>query len=182
MSELWARIQSAIADLEPRERVLLAVAGGCLVLVLLNFAVLQPILAGGQDGAVRREAAERNLEVMRQLRADYDAIHEPLSAVEAEITGAPGGNIFTTLERLARSAALQIESMEPQTAPGSQHYREEKVRVVLKGVTLSQTTQYLGEIERARPPLSIKSLRIRTKKEAPNLLDVTFTVSSFQPV
>jgi hypothetical protein len=29
--------------------------------------------------------------------------------------------------------------------------------------------------------LSIKSLRIRSRKDKPELLDVTFTVSSFEP-
>jgi len=41
---------------------------------------------------------------------------------------------------------------------------------------------YLHEIERTPQPLSVKALRIRTRQEKPEFLDVTFTVSSFEPL
>ena len=72
--------------------------------------------------------------------------------------------------------------MEPRTSPASDAYRETKVRSALENVTLAQPVNYLHEIERAPQVLSVKSLRIRTRKDKPELLDVTFTVSSFEPV
>jgi type II secretory pathway component PulM len=71
--------------------------------------------------------------------------------------------------------------MEPRTTPASDAYRETKVQVGLKGVTLAQLVNYLHRIDSAEQVLSIKSLRIRTRKDKPELLDVTFTVSSFEP-
>jgi hypothetical protein len=41
---------------------------------------------------------------------------------------------------------------------------------------------YLHQIETAPQVLSVKSLRIRTRQDKPELLDVTFTVSSFEPL
>ena len=104
------------------------------------------------------------------------------AAVERRIARGPKGNIFTTLENLARNSAVKIESLEPQAAPAGDRYTEEKVQVVLKSVTLKQLSQYLDQIERAPQLLSIKALRIRTRTDKPDLLDVTFTVSAFEPV
>ena len=77
---------------------------------------------------------------------------------------------------------MKVESMEPQASPDHSKYRETKVEVGLRNVTLAQTVHYLHQIDIAPQALSVKSLRIRTRAEQPDLLDVTFTVSSFEPI
>ena len=72
--------------------------------------------------------------------------------------------------------------MEPQSSPAHERYRETKVEVGLKEVSLPQTVRYLHEIEASQQVLSVKTLRIRTRTDNPELLDVTFTVSSFEPI
>jgi hypothetical protein len=52
----------------------------------------------------------------------------------------------------------------------------------MREVTLAQAVAYLQKIEQAPQPLSIKALRIRTRSEQPELLDLTFTVSAFEPI
>ena len=66
--------------------------------------------------------------------------------------------------------------MEPQATPSNNRYRETKVEVALKQVTLGQTVSYLHQIESSDEVLSVKSLRMRTRKEAPDFLDVTFAI------
>jgi hypothetical protein len=70
--------------------------------------------------------------------------------------------------------------MEPQSAQSNEAYRETKVEVTLKAVSLAQLANYLHRIESAAQLLSIKSLRMRTRPDKPELLDVSFTVSSFE--
>jgi hypothetical protein len=78
---------------------------------------------------------------------------------------------------------VKVESMEPQAAPAQDRYKETKVQVVLKQVTLAQAVSFLHGIESAPQLLSVKSLRIRTRSEQKeDLLDVTFTVSSFEVI
>ena len=67
-------------------------------------------------------------------------------------------------------------------APTNDRYRETRVEVGLKGVTLPQTVSYLHAIESSRDLLTVKSLRIRTRSDKPELLDVVFTVSSFERI
>ena len=94
----------------------------------------------------------------------------------------PKGEIFTTLEQMAKQASVKVASMEPRTSPASDEYAETKVQVALKGVTLAQAVNYLHRIESAPQLLSVKALRIRTRADKQELLDVTFTVSSFEAI
>jgi general secretion pathway protein M len=134
-----------------------------------------------RDAEARVAAAERDLASARRLQGEVAAIQSRVGAVEQRIREGPSGNIFTTLEDLARQSAVKVESMEPQAAPAQDHYKETKVQVVLKQVTLAQTVAFLHGVETAPQLLSVKSLRIRTRAEQKeDLLDVTFTVSSFE--
>ena len=115
-----------------------------------------------------------------------DPSPQRLSSVEQRIRTGGRGNLRTHLEALARTANVKVESMEPQSAPANERYQEAKVEVGLSKVGLNETVRYLHEIESSRQVLSVKALRVRgrtdTKAEpGTNLLDVTFTVSSFQP-
>jgi type II secretory pathway component PulM len=182
MNEILARVRAAFEDMTPRERLALAATGVALGLALLWLIVVVPIRAAQDDARARVARAKTQIELLSRQRAQYQEIAGRLRRVEARIAQGPKGNIFTTLENLARNSAIKIESLEPQAAPAGDLYVEEKVQVVLKSVTLNQLSQYLSQIEGAPQLLSIKALRIRTRADKPELLDVTFTVSSFEPV
>lgn len=182
MNDLLIRIRAALRRLSPRERLLITTSGGLLAVAILYLGVMQPILTARNNARERALSSEQQVAVMARLRQEFDGIRNGLSSVEQRISQGPKGNIFTILENLARSSAVKVDSMDPQSPLTSDRYRETKVQVVLKGVSLSQTVAYLQRIEAADQVLSVKSLRLRTRSDAPELLDVTFTVSSFEPV
>jgi hypothetical protein len=182
VKELWGRITAAFSNLAPRERMLVGAAAGLTGLALFYFAVIVPILGIGDRASDRLEGAENTYQIMQRLRADYDEVHGRLADVEKRIVRGRRGNLRTTLETLAAKSQVQVESMEPQTAPASKEFRETKVEVGLRGVTLPQTIAYLHQIESADEVLAIKTLRIRTRPDKPELLDVTFTVSAFERI
>ena len=181
MNGLLDRLRTTLASLAPRERLLLAGAASVLVLTILWLGIAMPAIASVRNAEERVAAAERDLATARRLQGEVAAIQARVGAVEQRIREGPSGNIFTTLEDLARQSAVKVESMEPQAAPTQDHYKETKVQVVLKQVTLAQTVAFLHGVESAPQLLSVKSLRIRTRAEKKDdLLDVTFTVSSFE--
>src|SRR5688572_29367430 len=141
-----------------------------------------PLLSAANGAAENAETAEQQVEMVRALRVRFDEVNGRLSTVEARISGGPQGEIFTTLEQMASASAVKVDSMEPRTSPASDEYRETKVQVALKGVTLAQVVGLLSRIDGAPQMLSVKSLRIRTRADKPDLLDVTFTVSSFEKI
>ncbi len=186
MNGLRDRLGVWIGGLTAQERLLVAIAGGLLVLALLYLGLVRPLVGSVRSAGLRVETAERELEVARRIQQDLAAVQGRLAAVERRIREGPRGNLFTTLEQLAAQSAVKVESMEPQAAPASDAFRETKVQVVLKQVTLAQTVSFLHKIESSPQLLSVKSLRVRSRADrkgdvAVELLDVTFTVSSFEP-
>jgi general secretion pathway protein M len=181
MTAWLARLRTAYEGLSSQERLLVGIAGGLLAAFVLFLAVVNPVLRAASSAAARVGSAEQELEAVRRLRREYDEVHGRLATVEERIRSGPRGEIFTTLEKLASESAVKIDAMEPRTSPASDAYRETKVQVSLKNVTLAQLVNYLHRIDSSEQVLSIKSLRIRARKDKPDLLDVTFTVSSFEP-
>lgn len=181
MRSWLARLRAFFANLSPRERMLVSLVGVLAAGLVAVVAVLE-LLAVGDRIDSRRAAAEQQLEVMAQLRREFDDVSIRLRSVEERIQSAQRGNLRTTLESLAQRANVKVESMEPQASPTHERYRETKVEVGLREVTLAQAVSYLHEIERTPQPLSVKALRMRTRQEKPEFLDVTFTVSSFEPL
>ena len=182
MSGWWSRLRNAFSGLEPRERLFVSIGLGLLVVFLAWTLVVSPLLALASQRGQQLETADQRLRAMQALRRDYDDVRSRLADVEQRIQSGPTGNLRTTLESLASQASVKVESMEPQASPSNPKYRETKVEVGLANITLAQTVTYLHQIESAPQALSVKSLRIRTRPEAPELLEVSFTVSSFEPI
>jgi len=182
VKELIARIRATLANLSPRERLLVVAAGGVFVVFILLVGVVNPVISASSRASRRVEAAEQELRAVQILRSRYDELNARTVSVEQRIRSGPQGEIFTILESLARASAVTVDSMEPRTSAASDDYRETKVQVILRGVTLAQLVNYLQRIESAPQLLSIKSLRIRTRSDKPELLDVNFTVSSFEAI
>ena len=182
MNEWISQLRSAYGGLASRERLLVSSAGGLFALILAYALVVAPILGAIERGGQRREIAEQEFRVITRLAREYESVQRRLSSVENQIRTGTRGNIRTTLESLARDASVRVESMEPQASPANEAYRETKVEVGLKNVDLASTVKYLHEIEASPQVLSVKSLRIRSRADKSALLDVTFTVSSFEPL
>lgn len=188
MNEWITRLQAAWAGMAPRERLLVAIAGGSLGLVILWFAVLEPLARLATSAGPPIAELEQDLELMKRLRRDYDAIAGRLSVLEQRIRSSTDRRgLRTVLSELADQSAVKIDSMEERQSPSSDRYKETRFEVTLKGVSLGQTINYLHSIEAEARLLSVKSLRIKNARkrggeDEPDLLDVIFTVSSFDPV
>ena len=182
MTKLWNRLRAAFDDLSDRERILVSIVGGLFVVLVFYFGIIQSSLGLRSDAQRRLGQAEQQLMVMSRLRGEFDDVNERLTSVEQRIQSSTRGNLRTTLESLAKASKVKVESMEPQATPSNDRYRETKVEVALKQVTLQQTVSYLHQIESSEEVLSVKSLRMRTRNDQPDFLDVTFTVSTFEPI
>ncbi len=182
MNALRKQVQSFIEGLNPRERLLVGVAGGICALSILYMLIIVPIQNGLAWSATRLEASEQAMQVADRLLLQYEKVHTDLTAVEEAITAGPRGNLVTTLANLAKQSQVKVDSMQPQAGASSPRYEETRVQVELKEVTLVKLVKYLFEIESAPQHISIKTLSIRTISKKPGLLEATFSVSSFDPV
>ncbi len=181
MSDLWARFRAVWDNFSPREQLLLATVGAFFAATLTFFALVSPILSAQAAAADRVEGAERDLEVMVRLRREYESINDRLQGVEQRIRdNRDRQNTLTLLESLASGAAVKINSMEERKSPDHELYRETRVEVSLKNVTLTQVVSLLHAIESSPRQFSVKGLRIKTRPDKDDTLEVAFTVSSFE--
>lgn len=190
MKDLFGRLLVVWDGLMPRERVLVGIAGGALAILLLFVGLVLPIQNASDNASSAAEAASRELEMMVRMKREWDGLHGRLGQVEQRIQQARNQqNLLTLLESLAAKAGVKPTSMEKRQSGESDAYEETKVEVSLKNVTLRQAVAYLSSIETNEQPLSVKSLRVKRRpgrargnKPAVDLIDVTFSVSTFKPL
>ncbi len=183
MSELWNRLRNAWDALSLRERALVSAAAAALGAVLFYLAVVAPFLSAASRAHARVDAAELQLETITRLYREYQEVAARLAGVEKRIReNRSRQNVLTLLESLASKSSVKIDSMQERSSPGHELYRETKVEVTLKSVSLTQTVAFLHSIESAERQFSVKGLRIKTQRDKSDLLDVTFTISSFEAI
>ncbi len=182
MNALHEKIHIFFERLNPRERALVAAAGGVCAVAILYMLIVVPIQNGLAWSAARLDTGEQAMMQADRLLLQYEKVHTDLLAVEEAIQAGPSGNLVTTLANLAKESQVKVDSMQPQSGASSPGYKETRVQVELKEVTLVKLIQYLFEIESTQQHISVKTLSIKTLSKKPGLLDATFSVSSFDPV
>jgi len=183
VKDRWEQIRASWKNLAPRERLLLSIVGVFGGVLALYFVALSPFLAAQSRASESALTADSQLAAMIRLRREYDSAQAQLAAVEDQIRGNQDRrNVLTLLEALAKESGVSVEAMKDRRAGSNEAYREQRVEVSLKKVTLEQAVRYLHSIESAERPFSIKSLRMKNRADGSKLLDVTFSVSSFEPI
>jgi type II secretory pathway component PulM len=182
VNEWLSRARAWFDGLARREKLLVASALGATGAVLLFVLVVQPLIGARAATAERAVAAQQQYEAVRQIKTRFDEVSGRLSAVEQKIATGPQGNLLATLQDLAQRSAVKLDSIEPRTSPAAPPYRETKLQVTLANASLPQVVRFLHEIENAPQVMSVKSLRLRMRPDQPGMLEVTFTVSSFERV
>lgn len=182
MNEIWERTLAYLRARSPRERWLMGGAIALVLVVLLHQVVIEPLQAEVQAADARIETLEGQLARATRMAADVRRLQGELKAVEARIEPGVSANLLSLLESLAAQAQIKdrLESIKPKQGSANARYPETRVEVNLKGATLSQTVQFLHKIETASMHLIVQSIRIKARGGADRLLDVSFSVSSFE--
>lgn len=182
MNEWIGRLRAWFDGLARREKLLVASAGGVTAFVLFVVAIVQPLVNARRASAERAQASQEQYAAVRDVKTRYDEVSARLAGVEQRIAKGPQGNLLATLQELANKTGVKLDSIEPRTAPAAPPYRETKVQVTLQNASLPQVVGFLHEIENAPQVMTVKSLRLRMRPDQPGMLEVTFTVSSFERV
>lgn len=180
MNDILTKLSESWAELSQREKILSGGAGGMLVFTILFIGVIQPLMGMSSNVEARVEAAEQELLAMNRIRRQYDIVNANLTRVEERIqANHEKRNLLTLLESLAAASSVRVDSMEERKAQDDEKYKETRVEVRLKSVSLKDTVSYLQAVEASDQLLTVKSLRIKNRSDSSDLLDVTFNVSTF---
>lgn len=167
--------------LSAREKIVIALGGMFLGLLLVWFGVVSPVYDSIATGDQRMAAHERQYEEIQRLAARYHELKAGLSDTEGRLKRGSSSSILSHLESMAQRLNVKshIVQMKPMQGQTTRHYTESVVEIKMEKVPLSLLVRYLHQVENAKELLRIKELRIRPRFDNPDLLDVRFQVSSY---
>jgi len=176
---LIAQARGRYQKLEPRERVLVQIAGGLVGVLLIYNLIYLPIVdlsAGLQDKIVRRQ---QDLAEVRRLAGTYAQLKADLAAAERHTV--PLGkdfSLFSVVEgAMTRSVGRdKIGSITPGADRKlSDGFIEYSVQLKLANVTLTQLIDALYGISSLSMPIGVSTIRIQRRTQDTHSYDVDLT-------
>ena len=183
MNSFLTPLRTYLAGLSPRESWLL-ILGACLLgAIVFDLFLIRPMSARAELAEAKTVQLERDVARALRIAGEVRLLQGELVSVEKRIRPGERTNLLSELEKLAADAAIgagQLESIKERGASANPRYPETRVEVSLKGTTVQQTVDYLYRIETAPILLIIRSLRVKARGGDEQLVDVQFSVSTFE--
>ena len=169
--------------LAKREKFLVGIAGGCLVLFVLFKFLVFPLLDSKErlEKGIRKKAS--GLDRIVQLSSEYQTYQRGSQGVQQALGKRKRGfTLFSFLDEAAGASDVKsyIKYMKPSVSPGTGPYKESTVEMKLEGVTLEQLVGYLHRIESPSDLVNIKRITISENKKEEGYLDAILQVFTFQ--
>jgi len=177
----WRAILAYYQRLSPRERLLVGLAGGALLVIALYTLLWEPLEEGRLALARRIAVKNAELQEMQHMREVYLDLLNQFELRQKIIDKAdPKFSLFPHIEATVGQVVgrEKITSMNPQNKElGGGAYREESVEIKLTGITLEQLTDLMYKIEKSPQPLRFTRMQVKKRVREPSTFDLTATVS-----
>jgi type II secretory pathway component PulM len=177
----WADARSWLAAASPRERRLILLAAGAVLLfvVLIGYASFSSAIRNA-DAALEDKRAD--FDKISRLAAGYGAQEQERQLLEARLRQSPPA-LMSFVDATARNDGVDVGGMSDRgVVSGGQNGRprEMSVEVNLGKVPLDKLVKLLSDIERSPGVVRVRRLRLRKASESKDMLDVSLTVSAWQ--
>jgi hypothetical protein len=181
VSAILSPIVNAYLRLSSRERTLVGLAAGAVVVIVVYTMIWQPIEDDRIQLARRIQVKQRELVEMQQMRDTYLDLRNQFELRQKIIEKAdPRFSLFPHIEATVSQVLggrEKIVSMNPQNKDLSGVYREESVELKLNGVSLKELVDLMYQIEKGVQPLRLTRLQVKKRPREPQAFDVIATVS-----
>ena len=177
----WTDARAWLAAASPRERRLITLAGGGILLfvVLVTYASFSAAIRRAETALDEKRS---DFEKISRLAAGYGALEQERQLLEARLRQSPPA-LMTFVDTTARNNGVDVGGMSDRgVVAGGQNGRprEMSVEVNLGKVPLDKLVKLIAEIERSPGVVRVRRLRLRKAYESKDLLDVSLTVSAWQ--
>jgi hypothetical protein len=180
----WRQLFNFYQRFSTRERLLLGVAGGAVVVIALYTLVWEPLVVGRETMQNRIAIKQREVVEVQRLRETYLELLRQFEANQAVLDRAePNFSLFPYIESTVSKlfGRDHISSMNPQSKKLADAYMEDSVEFKLTSISLEQLVDMLYGIEKGPHPLRLTRLQVKKKYRDPHSFDVTATVSMLKP-
>jgi general secretion pathway protein M len=156
--------------------------GAFLVLMVLYLTV-DSVLKNYEGLESKIEKKREEVEDLALLRAEYMEAHKELADIKAKLDKMEKGfSLLSFIEDLAKKENIRenIGSVKPKTVPLNDSYDENIVELKMDNVSLAELVDFIYKIENSGHLLKVKKLRIKTRYDNRDLLNVTMQVTTYK--
>jgi hypothetical protein len=175
-------LATTIAKMSDRERRLVALTAT----VALTFAVagLSWMISGSISRREKGIAIRKDeIAQLESLRSDYEQATARQKAAEARIKTATSTSLFTLMQKAAQEVGLPLSDLNERRVPvKDSDLTEVNVDVTLKEISIDKLVTLLEKIEgkTSGGVVKVSKLKVKTRLDNPDMLEVSLTVSTWR--
>jgi hypothetical protein len=166
---------------EPREKVLLQIAGAILAALVLYNLIYSPIV--WMKDSFNDRVASRQLELidLRGLMQTYERMkHSLAQAQHRMVPDNPNFSLFSVVEQtLTKSVGREkIGSITPTDQPVAGGFHQYNVDIKLNGISLPQVVDTLYGVQNLSMPITVSNLQLHQRANDPHSYDVDMSCTA----
>jgi len=169
-------------NLSQRDQRMLIALGAFILLMILYLSVDSVLQKYDKlEGKIVKKRKE--VEDLTLLREQYMEAHKQLAGIKTKLDKMEKGfSVLSFIEDLANKQNIRenIGSVKPKTIPLNDDYDESIVELKVDNVSLSELVDFIYKIENSGHLLKVKRLRIKTRYDNRDLLNVTLQVTTYK--
>jgi len=178
LRSLRASLEAFSSRLSPRERVMVSAA----VAAVAAFVLFLVVTGVSRSIVARERRIEGKTEMLAQigkLTRGYRQAQDERQSLDARLKGPPV-QLMSFVSQTGAQSGVEVNDLRPGTPVTADGLTEESVEVNLARVDLPRLARLVDALERGPGVVKVRKIRIATRNDDPNLVDVTLQVSTWQ--
>ncbi len=178
LRRLRANLESFLARLSPRERVMVSSAAAAVSLFVL-FLVVTGVSRSITARENRIGSKTEMLSQIGKLTRGYRQAQAERQSLEARLKGPPV-QLMSFVSQAGTQSGVEVNDLRPGTPTTSEGLTEDSVEVNLARIDLPRLARLVEALERGPGVVKVRKIRMATRNDDPKLVDVTLQVSTWQ--
>ncbi len=175
------RIQQVSASKRDKRAVIIS---AITISVFIVFIIFQFLSTGTERLTKKVDALNSDLEKIENLRKRLEESNRRISQLTSSYKSGDEALISVVEDILVNEqidrGSFSIKDSNTSAPPTEDLYKEKSVDVEIRKVPLNKVVDLLYKVQVGRSLLKVSNLRIRTRFDNPDLIDVNFRISSFE--
>jgi len=171
----WEAARTFYEKREPREKLLLGVAGGLVAVLLLYNLIYSPIVGLQESLATRVASRHSDLIDLHGLMRTYGRLQQELAQAQTRtVPDKANFSLFSIIEQtLTQSVGRErIGSITPTDREVSGGFREYQIDIKLNSITLPQVVDTLFGVQSLGIPVTVSNLQLHQHSNDTRSYDV----------
>jgi general secretion pathway protein M len=178
LKQLRAAVEAWLAQLAPRERVLVSIAAFAVALFAI-FLVTSRVSSGISAREARIEEKTKILSQVGKLAVSYRAAQAERQQIESRLKGQQV-QLMSHVAQTGATLGVEVNDLRPSGAPTeSNGLVEESVEVNLARIDLAKLARLVQALERGPGVVKVRRLRVSTRSDDPMLVDASIVVATY---